>query len=195
MGSGQKEMTGYLALVPYLLVAATCFFLTSRPAVAQGSGAPGAERMAWKIICAVILLLGMLRPYQVHSAVTQLLRTSAMTSGWYAERGAQQMDLLYVAGFLMAVLALLILVETRRWLLSTRMAIFTLFYLTGLMILNILSLHGLDRALGRAVAGVGLRWLLDLAGLAALIGAACWYRRARRRSRATREPRLRIYTR
>ena len=100
-----------------------------------------------------------------------------MTSGWYAQRADQQIDLIYVLAFLMAVVGAFILFETRRWQLSTRVALFALLYLFALLVLNALSLHGLDRLLGRAIGGVPLRWFLDLSGLAAILAAAFSFRR------------------
>jgi hypothetical protein len=165
-------MKAIIAAAPYLITALLCFFLT------RGRGKPlKPERRAWAAISAVVLLLGAVRPYEVYSGITGVLRTSAMTSGWYAERADQQLDLVYVMAFLMAVLGAFILFETRKWHASTRAAMFALLYLAGLLVLNILSLHGLDRLLGRAVAGVPLRWFLDFAGLGAMLAASLSFRR------------------
>lgn len=172
-------MKAMAAALPYALTALLCLVLTRR-----SDPWPRAQRRAWTAVSAFLLLLAALRPYEVYSVITQILRTSAMTSGWYAQRADQQLDLVYVTGFLMAVLGAFILLETRRWQLPTRAALFGLLYLSGLLVLNILSLHGLDRLLGRAVGGFPLRWLLDLGGLAAILAAAFAFRgqRAEKRS-------------
>ena len=166
------------ASAPYLVTAILCFILTSTGRRSPSTRLIGAQRLAWKIICASLLLLTALRPYEVYSELTQFLRNSAMRDGWYDQRGGQQADLLYVTAFLLAVLGLFALVETRRWHLSTRAAVLGLFYLVGLLVLSILSLHGLDRLLGRELMGIPLRWLLDFAGLAVLVGAAYSFRGA-----------------
>lgn len=166
-----------LAAAPYLLTALLCLLLTR-------DRRPGAkaQRRAWTAISFGILLLGAVRPYGVYSRVTSVLRTSAMTSGWYAQRADQQLDLIYVLAFLMAVLGGFFLLETRKWHFSTRAGLFALLYLSGLLVLNILSLHGLDRLLGRAIGGVPLRWLLDLFGLAATLALALAFRQFSRRA-------------
>ena len=160
------------SLIPYLVGGALCFLLVpSRPSDCTPRSA-GVQIRAWKIMGFFVLLLALLRPFEVHSQITEALRTSAMTSGWYEQRGAQQMNLLYVGGLLMAVLATFILFEARRWHPATILGILATFYLAGLATLNILSLHALDALLGRAPFGISLRWMLDMAGLVALVGAA-----------------------
>lgn len=162
------------AAAPYLLTAFLCFVLTRSSRTEPGLKA---QRRAWAAVSIGLLLLGALRPYEVYSVATDLLRTSAMTSGWYAQRADQQIGLIYVLAFLMAVVGAFILFETRKWQLSTRVALFALLCLFGLLVLNALSLHGLDRLLGRAIGGVPLRWFLDLFGLAAILAAAFSFRR------------------
>ena len=121
------------AAAPYLLTALLCFVLTrsNRP-----NPVLKAQRRAWTAISILILLLGALRPYAIHSSLTQILRTSAITGGWYAQRADEQFDLLYVVAFLMAVLGAFIIFETRKWHISTRAAVFALFYLSGLLVLS-----------------------------------------------------------
>ena len=143
---------------------------------------------AWKIICIIIAVLGIVRPYEVHSRFSAALRTSAVTGGWYNERMHHQLDLLLVAGFLAAVLAVFLLFETRKWHFSTRVATLAVFYLFGLFLVNMLSLHSLDQLLNRRLAGIPLRWAVDFLGLATAIAAALFFR-LYRRNRLTPGPR------
>ncbi len=101
-----------------------------------------------------------------------------MDSGWYAQRGEQQMSLLLVLGFFGTIAAGFLLFETRRWHASARLGVAATMYLFALLVLNLLSLHGLDELLGRSVAGLPLRWMLDLAGLGTVVAAAFWFRNA-----------------
>ncbi len=169
-----------VSFLSYALAAGLCFLLVSSARADCTSRSETVQFRAWKIICPAILLLGLLRPFEVHSRITEVLRTSAMTSGWYAERAAQQMDLLLILAFLFIVAAAFFLFETRRWRASTRIGAGAALYLAGLLVLNILSLHGLDRLLGRSFAGIPLRWMFDFAGLGAAIAAAYAFRRATR---------------
>jgi hypothetical protein len=160
---------------PYFVAAATCFLLIS---VRAASTAPllKVQSQAWKMICIIVALLGLVRPYEVHSMFSAALRTSAVTGGWYNERVHHQLDLLLVAAFVAAVLAAFLLFETRKWHLSTQIAALAAFYLCGAFVVNVLSLHGLDQLLNRRLAGVPLRWAVDFLGLSTIIAAALFFR-------------------
>ena len=161
--------------VPYFVAAATCFLLIS---VRAASTAPllKVQSQAWKIICITVAVLGLVRPYEVHSMFSAALRTSAVTGGWYNERVHHQLDLLLVAAFVAAVLAAFLLFETRKWHSSTQIAALAAFYLCGAFVVNVLSLHGLDQLLNRRLAGVPLRWAVDFLGLSTIIAAALFFR-------------------
>jgi hypothetical protein len=132
----------------------------------------------------MLVVLGILRPYEIHTIFGQMLRESAVTGGWYGERMQHQLDLLLGLGFVAAVLAGFLLLETRKWHMSTRLAALTAFYLCGPFILNLLSLHSLDALLNRRLMGVPLRWLTDLPALGLMVALALGYRLHARRQAA-----------
>lgn len=164
-------MSLILPALPYFVASAICFLLVTR---APGSGR---EKRAWKGICAAIALLGPVRPYEVHAQLSGLLRNSAMTGGWYAERAHHQLDLLLGGGFVAVVVAGFLLFETRRWHASTRLALLAILYLSGVFVLNVLSLHGVDVVLNRRMFFIPLRWIVDLPALALTAALALSFRR------------------
>jgi Ni/Fe-hydrogenase subunit HybB-like protein len=179
----------YASSAPYLIAAAACFLL-ARP----GRSAPAArllevQRRTWTTICIVLAVLGIARPFEVHSRLSDVLRTSALTEGWYSERMQHQLDLLLVAAFSAAVVAAFLLFETRKWHLSTRLGALASLYLCGVLVLNILSLHGLDALLSRRLLGVPLRWGIDVPALAVTVAFAFSFRRhAVRQGQTTYRP-------
>ncbi len=160
--------------VPYFLAAGVCFLLIAR---LPAAGPLKAQMQAWKAVCVILAFLGVVRPYEVHAQLSSLLRTSAMTGGWYGERMHRQFDLVLVGSFLALVVGAFLLFETRRWHRSTRTVVLVALYLCGVFVLNVLSLHGLDALLNRRMIGIPLRWAVDLPALALTVALALSSRR------------------
>lgn len=160
----------------YFAAAAACLVLAGGASRGPVPRPIAKQVLAWRIIGLLLILFGILRPFEVHSHFSEMLRQSAVTGGWYAERTDRQLDLFLLGGFSGAIIVAFLLFETRRWHVSTRIGVLALFYLFGLLVTNIVTLHALDALLGRRIAGVPLRWALDLAGIAALLAAAFRFR-------------------
>jgi hypothetical protein len=170
----------YAVALAYLLTAIACFVLTACRRAEPPTPLLAVQIRSWKILSILLALLGVVRPYDIYSRFSELLRTSAITGGWYNQRMYHQLDLILANGFFGTVIAAFLLFETRKWNASTRIAILGLLYLLGLSLMNILSLHGLDALLSRSLGGIRLRWLADLAGLGLLLGAAASFSRLSR---------------
>ena len=163
--------------IAYVFTAALCFLLTWPPGPRLAPRHLATQVRAWKVICVLLVPLGIVRPYEVHSKASEVLRTSAMTGGWYGERMSLQLDMLLAGAVVAAVVGGFLLFETRRWHASSRVGVMAIFYLAGILLASIVSLHGLDAILGRRLAGIPLRWMVDSLGLVALIAAAWRFRR------------------
>lgn len=156
-GMGDPSLMGWLTVAAYYATALLCWLAARRAA------RPG--RAVWHILALLMAVLGLVKQWNLLSAVTAAGRALALAQDWYA--GRQALQLLCVAG--VALPALLLLVwgvrRARGGWRASWLPLLGLLYLLAFVLVRATSLHQVDALLSLAPAGVRLNWLLEWLGI------------------------------
>jgi hypothetical protein len=164
-GIGDPTFWGWLTVWVYFLAALVCWF-RGRTAVAH-------PRL-WYTQAAILLLLGIIKRFNLLSLLTALGRTLSFQQQWRDERHLVQFGLIGIIVLLTIILLAASLWHFRRlpgrYLLAN---VGTLLLLVFILI-RATSLHAVDYFLSVSFAGLRMNWLIELGLLGLLLIAALY---------------------
>jgi hypothetical protein len=169
-GIGDPSLVGWAVVLGYLLAAAFCV-LWARP--------PGPGRRLPLAIASLMLLLACNKQLDLQSLFTQIARDVLKSEGWYQDRRELQVLFIVTVAVTMALaLAAAVWIQRHRWQ-ESGLALLGLICLSGFILVRAASFHNVDHGLSQAVGGLKLNAVLELGGIAMVLGGAIvgWFSR------------------
>ncbi|HEY8122571.1 MAG TPA: hypothetical protein VII78_14710 [Myxococcota bacterium] len=178
-GIGDPTPAGWLATVAYF-AAAGCCWAAARRIKPEYRRAPSLRRewRLWGTLSALLALLGVNKQLDLQSALTEIARGLARSGGWYEQRRGLQLAFVAVVALVALLAAVASLWATRRTSPPVRVAVVGFGALLAFVVARAASFHHVDMAISHEWLGLRVSSLVELAGLAVLIVAARWQRRA-----------------
>lgn len=169
-GIGDPTPMGWLTVVLYLAAAFTSYLIARRQPRPDAACAP-LERRIWLGLAVLLLALGINKQLDLQSALTEAGRVLAHRQGWYGQRGAVQ--LVFVSGLVIAGLVASVLLF--RWARCvdghTRLALHGAVLLLCFVVIRAASIHHFDRFIDSRLLGLRWNWILEVGGIAVILGA------------------------
>ena len=167
-GIGDPTALGWLTVVAYLAAAWLCYRAagTDRGGLGDAGTSTRRERILWSLFAGALLLLGLNKQLDLHSALTEALRILSRDQGWYAARRGYQVA--FVEALALAAVAGFGALVAFTWRLSRsiKFAGLGLGVLAAFVLVRAASFHHADQLLGNRVLGLKASWMLELAGIA-----------------------------
>jgi hypothetical protein len=175
---GDPTVMGWVTVAAYVLTGYLCMTAARR--------APPGDARFWMVLSVVLFCLALNKQLDLQSALTATGRCLARMQGWYENKRTVQ--LAFMLGLLATGLAIILVAVFRLRHALGRVGFALLG--TGLVVTFVLVravgfLH-IDRLMGATLAGARLNWILELTGLALILGNALWT--GRRRACAAADP-------
>ncbi len=163
-GPGDPTLSGWLVFLGYLMGAALCFHasrLERRAVLAGKVRLPG----VWTGLSAVLLLLGLNKQLDLHSAITWIGREMAGRQGWYRSRREVQAAMLIALVLAAAVVVSLLFRKLGRRHPRYLAPMVGVSFLTTFVLIRAASFHHVDAFLSRFAGGLKVHSLFELAGI------------------------------
>ena len=172
-GIGDPSFMGWFTVYSYYLVASLCLLkMISRTLL------PGKKAwFFWAFMCLAMIVLGVIKQYNLLSAVTEVWRIIARHGGWMEQRWiiqAAAMILFFVISMIFS--AFLYSRSLRFFSVQEKMAAFGLVYLILFVGLRAISLHQFGTVLGYEIWGMRINWIAELFGIYWVCFAIFWPR-------------------
>lgn len=184
-GIGDPSVMGWVTVVLYFVAAAQCFFIGRRHDLAFAKF----ERGLWRLIALGLLALGINKQLDLQSALTEAGRLIAREQGWYEQRGELQRMFIIEVAVVLAILAVLLAVITRRAPAPTRVAVLGSCVLLGFVVIRASSFHHMDVLIDMSWLGIRMNWVLEIGGILVVFAGA---RLRLRQKQAPRPVRVRV---
>jgi hypothetical protein len=181
-GIGDPTFVGWFTVLAYFTGAYRCARAAQRlgPA-AIGLALARRERRFWAILAVLLAALGVNKQLDLQSLFTELGRIAAYRGGWYEQRGKVQFAFILAAG----LLGLFAVVVSARYVwhatFGARVAAAGAALLTTFVLIRAASFHHVDRFITSRWLGLKGNWLLELGGIAVVLGGTALQERALRR--------------
>lgn len=172
-GIGDPSFMGWFTVYSYYLVASLCLLkMISRTLL------PGKKAwLFWAFMCLAMIVLGVIKQYNLLSAVTEVWRIIARHGGWMEQRWiiqAAAMILFFVISMIFS--AFLYRRSLQFFSVQEKIAAFGLVYLILFVGLRAISLHQFGTVLGWEIWGVHINWIAELFGIYWICFAIFWQR-------------------
>lgn len=172
-GIGDPSFMGWFTVFSYYLVASLCLLKMISRTLQTGKKA----WLFWAFMCLAMIVLGIIKHYNLLSAVTEVWRLIARHGGWMEQRR------IFQAGAMILFFVISVIFSTflyRRSLqffsVQEKMATFGLVYLVLFVGLRAISLHQYGTVLGWEIWGVRINWITELFGIYWICLAIFWPR-------------------
>jgi hypothetical protein len=146
-------------------------------------GAARRERQFWRVLTIVFAFLGVNKQLDLQSALTEIGRLLAQSEGWYEIRGEVQLAFITVVGVLGVVAAAVAVFLVRKASAGARVAAAGTATVITFVVVRAASFHHIDRFIHSKWLGLQANWILELGGLAVVLGGTYAQERAFRRIR------------
>jgi hypothetical protein len=181
-GIGDPTFVGWLTVLAYLAAAWRCLRAAQRLApAAAGLAAARRERLVWMTLAALFVALGINKQLDLQSLFTEVGRKIAYRGGWYEER--RQVQVVFILA--VALVGMAGIVTSVRFVrhatLGARVAVLGTALVAAFLVIRAASFHHVDRFIGSRWLGLKANWLLELGGIAVVIGGTVLQERALRR--------------
>ena len=181
-GIGDPTFGGWLTVLVYFVTAWRCSQAARRISGRMAALSDARrERLFWKILSVLFLLLGINKQLDLQSLVTELGRLMARDEGWYESRRTVQFAFILAVGALGVAAAVAGIYLVRKGTRGAWIAALGAALVTAFVIIRAASFHHFDRFIGSRWLGLKANWLLELGGLAIVIGGTIAQERAFRR--------------
>jgi hypothetical protein len=157
-------------LVKAAYLAATCFCIGASFRGAKKNGRP--HRKLWRTFTVILAVLSLNAYLRLLPQATQLLRETAMRQGWYYDRWSLQVPLEIAVAVVASIAFYSLWRNMRNIHLFYRLLIPVMALLLVLILTLTISFHITDKILYWEIAGFRLHYLLQMAGLLYISGAA-----------------------
>jgi hypothetical protein len=161
-GIGDPSFMGWFTVFSYYLVASLCLLKMISRALLQGKKA----WLFWAFMCLTMIVLGIIKQYNMLSAVTEMWRLIARHGGWMEQRWIFQVGAM-ILFFVISVIFSTFLYRRSLQFFSVqeKIAAFGLVYLVLFVGLRAISLHQFGTVLGWEIWGVRINWIAELFGI------------------------------
>lgn len=161
-GIGDPSFMGWFTVFSYYLVASLCLLKMISRALLPGKKA----WLFWAFMCLTMIVLGIIKQYNLLSAVTEMWRLIARHGGWMEQRWIFQVGAM-ILFFVISVIFSTFLYRRSLQFFSVqeKIAAFGLVYLVLFVGLRAISLHQLGTVLGWEIWGVRINWIAELFGI------------------------------
>ncbi|MEQ8202545.1 MAG: hypothetical protein ABRQ31_02040 [Smithellaceae bacterium] len=161
-GIGDPSFMGWFTVFSYYLVASLCLLKMISRALLPGKKA----WLFWAFMCLIMIVLGIIKQYNMLSAVTEMWRLIARHGGWMEQRWIFQVGAM-ILFFVISVIFSTFLYRRSLQFFSVqeKIAAFGLVYLVLFVGLRAISLHQLGTVLGWEIWGVRINWIAELFGI------------------------------
>lgn len=161
-GIGDPTIVGWITVVMYFACAALCWQSARR----------SEKRRVWRVLAAVLALLGVNKQLDLQSLATDVARILARRQGWYEQR--QLVQLFMILGLLVVGLASIVAILYASWKagLEIKLAFVGLAFLIVFIVIRASSFHHVDRLLGVRLFNLRMNWILELGGLSIIMAGA-----------------------
>jgi len=177
---GDPSIVGWLTVCAYFATAWLCRRARNAARHEVAAGAVHRSAALWTALFALFVVLGVIKQFDLLSAVTQLGRMSLRELGWVNHKRA------LTEGFAaLALVVLLVVATSAAWAArkdARRMALPLLgaAELCAFVIVRSTSHHAMDIFIGsQPIPGIRMNWIMELSGIA-LVAATAWRFTARR---------------
>jgi hypothetical protein len=123
-------------------------------------------------VAALLVLLAINKPLDLHNLITDFGRQLARAGGWYENRRSVQMAFASAVAAAALLALLLIAVRLRKPVGRYALALVGLWLLAVFIGLRVASFHHVDRWLGTRLRGVKLHWIVELLAIATITAGA-----------------------
>lgn len=165
------DLADWVTVATYLLTAILCV-QAARHAKQLGSVH---ERTFWLITVLALVLLGINELLDLQTLLTLVARAHARAHDWYEHRRMVQYAFIMALGAVAGLAGMAMLWFMRRAHMAVRLAQIGLTFIMSFVLLRAASFHHVDLILGRALAGVTLGSLQEVAGILIVAAAALLY--------------------
>jgi hypothetical protein len=126
----------------------------------------------WLLVAALLALLAVNKPLDLHNIITDYGRQAARTGGWYENRRSVQLvfSIAVAAASLLALL--LVALRLRKRVGRYALALAGLWLLVVFIGLRVASFHHVDQWFGTRLRGVKLHWIVELLAIGTIIAGA-----------------------
>jgi len=161
-GIGDPSFMGWFTVFSYYLVASLCLLKMISRALLPGKKA----WLFWAFMCLTMIVLGIIKQYNLLSAVTEMWRLIARHGGWMEQRWIFQVGAM-ILFFVISVIFSTFLYRRSLQFFSVqeKIAAFGLVYLVLFVGLRAISLHQFGTVLGWEIWGVRINWIAELFGI------------------------------
>lgn len=161
-GIGDPSFMGWFTVFSYYLVASLCLLKMISRALLPGKKA----WLFWAFMCLTMIVLGIIKQYNLLSAVTEMWRLIARHGGWMEQRWIFQVGAM-ILFFVISVIFSTFLYRRSLQFFSVqeKIAAFGLVYLVLFVGLRAISLHQFGMVLGWEIWGVRINWIAELFGI------------------------------
>jgi uncharacterized membrane protein len=150
---------GWFTVYSYYLTAGVCLLKLIR----ERRHKP--EWIFWGIICFGMVLLGVIKQFNLLTAVTEIGRIIARSGAWMEQRRFVQIWAMVVVIGVFIITAIIICALPMQVVAHNTMTILGFAYLVLFVILRGISLHQFGTILGYEILGARINWLAELLGI------------------------------
>ena len=142
--------------------------LIHSPAQRQSDFAP----RFWLVVAALLALLAINKPLDLHNLITDCGRQWARAGGWYENRRSIQVAFAIAVGAAALLALLLTALRLGKRVGRYALALVGLWLLAAFIGLRVASFHHVDRWLGTRLRGVKLHWIVESVAIATITAGA-----------------------
>ena len=164
-GIGDPTFAGWLTVFAYFAAAFLCFLAARRLGV-RDTG----ELTFWRLLALGLVALGINKQLDLQSAATEFGRWLLRRQGLYDQK--RELQRMFIAAVLVISLGCgaALTWAIRRSPVSTKVAGVGLCLVLAFVVVRAASFHHFDHLLGVRLLGLELNWVLELGGIAVVIG-------------------------
>jgi hypothetical protein len=185
-GIGDPTPLGWATVAAYFICAVLGYLALRR--ARTGPDANGRLAVAWALLMAMMVVLGINKQLDLQSWFTEVARDLALAQGWYERREGVQRAFIYVIASLGVVASLGFAWLLRRELPRIGFAVLGTVFIVVFVLLRASSFHHIDVFLGEGPGGIRMNWILELGGICFVGLNAAWFAFRRRSHGAPDEP-------
>lgn len=161
-GIGDPSLMGWFTVFSYYLVAAICLLKVTSMKLPPG----GKYRQFWGFICFALIIMGLIKQFNLLSAVTETGRIIVVSCGWMEHhRIIQAWTMVLICFTGLIVTGILYRRLSQSFSIREKMAVIGLAYLTLFVVLRAVSLHQFGTVLSYEIRGARVNWIAELFGI------------------------------
>lgn len=170
-GIGDPSFMGWFTVFSYYLVVSVCLLKMISRTLQPGKKA----WLFWAFMCLAMIVLGIIKQYNLLSAVTEMWRIIARHGGWMEQRRIFQAGaMIFFFVISLIIYALLYRRSLQFFSVQEKVTAIGLVYLVLFVGLRAISLHQFGTVLGWKIWGVRINWIAELFGIYWICLAIFW---------------------